>query len=141
MLNAKREHRPLGMRGPPKTPTAVLKLRGSWRAKVRTGEPMLSRGIDVPKPPPSLGKAGRKAWKAMAPMLHNSGVLTDADLPLLERYCNATADYAQLRSYLDCNGLLNPDGSVRRAAQQINKVAEQLLSMERQLGMSPAIAF
>lgn len=75
----------MGKRGPPPTPTAILKLRGSWRAKVRKNEPQPESGR--PPTPDGLGESASKVWTALLDMLEPMGVLAVCDGGQLERYC------------------------------------------------------
>ena len=50
----------MGKRGPPRTPTSVLKLRGSWRGNVRGDEPEPKH--DRPQFPEWLSAEERAAW-------------------------------------------------------------------------------
>lgn len=135
----------MGARGPAATPTATLALRGSWRAGTRSNEPLPERSAEIPKAPTTLSKTARAIWKSLAPILFNSGILTAADLPLLTRYCILSAHFQSLQDYLEeigpdgkPNGIVGPDGQIRRAAAQLSKLSDGLLAMERQMGMTPA---
>jgi len=84
---------------PPKpTPTATLALRGSWRAKVRKGEP-------VPDPteivaPDYLSEAALGQWDRLAPLLSARGVLTSWDTTHLAVFCANLARLAEAERHL-----------------------------------------
>lgn len=65
------------MRGRKPTPTVQLKLRGSWRAKERRGEPQPPPG--APPMPNWLDDEGQKAWRRLVDILSTMHVLTVAD--------------------------------------------------------------
>ena len=72
----------MGKRGPPPTPTNVLKRRGSWRGNRNPGEPRPEPGR--PRCPSWLGDYAKAAWRHLVPMLDRMAVLTKVD-------CNALA--------------------------------------------------
>ena len=63
----------MGRRGPPPTPTPMLKLRGSWRADVNRAEPQPEMG--KPKCPDWIDVYAKAAWKQLVPQLEQMGVL------------------------------------------------------------------
>ena len=86
----------MGKRGPKKTPTNILKLRGSRRADDRPkNEPQPERGM--PKPPKDLDGLALEHWFSIAPMLHEQGTLTLIDATALAAFCDAFANYQQLK--------------------------------------------
>ena len=56
----------MGKRGPTRTPTSVLKLRGSWRAKTRGDEPTPQEG--VPESPDWLSEDEQSVWDRLTPL-------------------------------------------------------------------------
>jgi len=69
-----------------RVPTQVLRLRGSWRAKQRDGEPE-PPAAESCKPPAYVKGKARKAWQRIAPVLIGLGVLTTLDVDVLAEYC------------------------------------------------------
>lgn len=65
--------------GPTKTPTAILKLHGSWRAKGRPDEKGLSS--EMPRMPARVGRYryAKAFWKANVPFLMELGLMTMLD--------------------------------------------------------------
>ncbi|MFN0055977.1 MAG: P27 family phage terminase small subunit [Planctomycetales bacterium] len=77
----------MGRRGPPPTPTPVLKLRGSWRAKAREkegAEPTPDRGLPIE--PAHLSEDEQKVWAELCDMLDRMQLLFVADGWQIERY-------------------------------------------------------
>ena len=74
----------MGARGPAPTPTAILDMRGSWRAKTRAGEPQPQRGS--PTAPRNLSKAQKAVFRQIGRILEDMGLATRADGAQLERY-------------------------------------------------------
>ena len=89
------------MGGTTAVPTAILQLRGSWRAGARAaGEP---RGEPVAKPiaPPGwLPKRAKAAWRRLVPRLMAQGCLAQADREPLARYCHMLDVWRTLADWL-----------------------------------------
>lgn len=80
-----------GRRGPQRTPTAVLKLRGSSLVKDREAEHEVEPEPGVPEKPGDMVKDVSAVWDRTVPILEEMGVLTVADGGMLAAYCNAYA--------------------------------------------------
>lgn len=79
----------MGARGPAPTPTAVKKLRQTFRpdrAPQNEAIPNLARG-DQLKAPDWLGQGAREKWEELALRLHSLGLLTEIDLDTFALYC------------------------------------------------------
>ena len=113
----------MGNRGPSKTPTAILEKRGSWRAKVRNGEPVANVGCE---PPSWLNGEALRAWHELEPRLRNMGVVSDIDWRILARYCTYWVLWLKE---------LSKDG---RFETDMERYANQLTKMERELGLTPS---
>lgn len=81
----------MGKRGPKKTPTVTLKIRGSEVVKERLQEPQ-PRG-SVGDCPDWLGEHGRAKWLELFAVLQPLGLLTSADADALAAYCEAWQDF------------------------------------------------
>lgn len=92
----------MGKRGPMPTPSAILKLRGSWRAKARRREPQPRAGR--PACPTWLPPAARRKWRQLVPELVRLGLLTVVDGDALAAYCCAWAELQQATQTLDQEG-------------------------------------
>lgn len=103
-----------------KTPTAVLAKRGSWRAKIREGEPEVLKGELVK--PTWLSDEANSIWEAVIPQLRKMGVLSTIDGLVLSRYCET---WVLWRAALDSGG-------------NIGKYDDILRRTENAFGMSPA---
>ncbi len=117
----------MGRRGPPKTPTALKRLRGTDQPCRRSpGEPAPRPG--VPDAPAFLDAAARAEWDRMAPQLEVRGLLETIDLAVLAVYC--TAWWRLVAAY----GRLQTSPYVRVAAT----ARTQLIAAAREMGLSPA---
>lgn len=139
----------MGARGPAPTPTAVLKLRGSWRADTRPGEPQPTRGR--PRCPAWLSPLAKKLWREAAKQLEQMGVLTVADGNCLARYARLharwiladkriqteTGEPDELGEKSDAEG--NYLGEVNRPeVDTIFRLETALQRLEDRLGLSPS---
>lgn len=128
----------MGKRGPRPTPTAVLKLRGSWRAKNNPDEP---RAEGEPEKPADLSEEAGKVWDRVVPLLLEMRVLGTIDGNLVVRYCNLTV---RLR---ECDDKVAKVGSVIAVEGKFVvspwmklslQLAQELRRLEGELGMSPS---
>ena len=109
------------MKGRPRTPTQVLKIRGSFekhpeRAKEREGEP--TQWEPLGEPPQHLDEAHQARWREIAGW---APWLGDTDRPLVESTCHLwmairngtakSADYALLTANLSKLGMTPVDRS------------------------------
>jgi phage terminase small subunit len=115
----------MGKRGPAKDPTARLEAKGSWRAKVRKDEPVYGELTET-RMPSGLKYHGKKIWQRLLPLLEGQGVLTDADIAGLERYCFLWQTWKDLtkEKELDIN--------------KIMKIESGFSKLEQQFGLTPA---
>ena len=135
----------MGKRGPAKTPTPILKARGSWLAATRNGEPQPDNG--EPPCPEWLAAAALDAWQYLAPKLEAMGVLTRIDGNALSRYCELWGRWQKAADFLREHGDVYPakdaEGRVTGFEQwpQVNIVAKlggELHRLEQQFGLTPA---
>ena len=128
------------MSGPPPTPTKVLESRGSWRAKVRAGEPTLP--VERPSCPAFLKGEARKEWTRAVGQLLRMRVVTKADRALLAAYCEAWGEFLQATAELEGQGytFTTDKGYVGPSPWVAikNKAVERLTKLADRFGFSPA---
>lgn len=135
----------MGKRGPAKTPTALLKKRGSWRAKKRKKEPK----PDPKRPacPQWLNASARRMWWEIVPQLHKMGVVGKTDRSLLAVLCQTWAQWRRLQEFVDKEGgyyeRRNDDGQITDARElpqvgRLGKLSDRLLKLFREVGMTPS---
>lgn len=131
--------------GRKKTPTAVLKIRGSWRAKTRKSEPKPPRG--KPDCPEILSEAAKEKWNQLIPILDDMGLLSKIDGDAIARYCESWARWADAIKWIHEKGEFYPlkddNGNVKCLQQfpQVgiaNHMAEQMNRLAAQFGMTPS---
>jgi len=96
----------MGKRGPKPTPTATLKLRGSWRGDINKNEPSPDKGM--PDCPPEVQGVAKECWEQIAPMLNDMGVLTKADGMALSLLCETFAHWRRAQDLLTKHGDVYP---------------------------------
>ncbi len=135
----------MGHRGPPPTPTNILKMRGSWRASRNPGEPKPDRAR--PRCPTWLDAYAKAAWKHLVPQLDRMGVLTRIDGNAMTRYCQLWSRWRKAEEFIRDHGdsylAKDSEGKVKglRSYPQVrmaNQLAEQLLRLESHFGMTPS---
>ncbi len=137
--------------GPPPTPTQKLRLRGSWRAKTRPGEPRPKP--TRPRAPAWLSKDAKSIFNAVVRQLYAEGMVTRLDEATLARYADQCVQYRQASEFLAKFGSVyavparvGPDGKALGAptfrtyphAQRALVLSDKLMRMEEQFGMTPA---
>jgi len=133
----------MGARGPKKTPTAILKLKGSWQAKHR---PDVQEQAEMPDAPAWLSGKPLAAWKELAPVLLSKGVLTIRDANALARYCQLFVRWREAEDFMDRHSAIIPvmkGGKVigtkpHAYARLALGLSAQLEKLEADFGMNPA---
>lgn len=91
------------MASPTPKPTKLKVLTGNpGKRKINDQEPEPTAG--VPDCPSNLSHEAAKAWKRLAPMIHDMGVLTVVDGSALERMCETYAEIIQYQKDIDEGG-------------------------------------
>lgn len=135
----------MGKRGPAPTPSAILQLRGSWRANANKAEPKPKSGR--PTCPAWLDKSAKAAWKQLIPQLDEMGVLTKIDGQALTLLCQTWAKWKEaelaIREHGAVSPIYNADGSLKYMQQSphvsiARSAADQLSRMFREFGMTPS---
>jgi P27 family predicted phage terminase small subunit len=136
----------MGRRGPVPTPTAILKQRGSWRAKAREGKEVKGP-VGTPICPSWLNQEAKNTWKRIVPKLRAMNVLTMIDGEALARYCQVSSRWKRAELFIQKHGdtypLKDEKGQIRCLQQfpQVaiaNKLAIQLARLEQEFGLTPS---
>ncbi len=94
----------MGRRGPKPTPTAMLRLRGSWRGNIRKGEPMPTRPGRPLQPPAWLDATAKALWKELSGELRRCGLLTKCDRASFAGLCEAWSEYRRASDKIEQYG-------------------------------------
>lgn len=126
----------MGKRGPQPTPSRILRLRGSFRAGQRDGEPQPPS--DEPQPPRGLKGEARREWDRTTAALRGMGLLSIADAGLLYALCERWEAYTQAVA-LEQGLPEDADWHARKtAATIVNSALEKYHRLAVEFGLSPA---
>lgn len=134
----------MGKRGKPPTPTAILKLRGSWRGNRNPDEPQPDN--QTPTCPDWLDDYAKAAWFQIVPRLAGMGIIDSVDEHALVVLCQTWARWKRAEETLMKVGTTyvskKPDGSVMiRKMPQVgiaDGAAHSLARWFQEFGMSPS---
>lgn len=130
----------MGKRGPQPTPTNTLKLRGSWRAGEREGEPDIE--IECPEPPCWLSEAAVEHWRHLSLQAFGMGVMASAHSTGLALLCESLANYIELRDAVAETGHTTMTSKGTAVQNPLvgarNQAWLQVLKGLREFGMTPA---
>ena len=134
----------MGLRGPCKTPTVILQARGAVRGTDRVGEPEPDR--TPPEPPDWLDEGALECWREIVPQLEAMKVIARCDQNIIARYCQLFSRYVKCERWIAAHGMIRPmkiedgitvGGDEWPQVYRASKVHEQLMSIERVLGLTP----
>ena len=130
----------MGKRGPQKTPTHTLQLRGSQLAKDRKGEPMPKKCTGIPLKPRHLQDDGALFYKKVSKKLVNIGVLTVVDHEALVVMCEEYQQYKEADTLCKTLLIKTSNGNVIQnpAIGIRNKAREALKKSMSYFGMTPS---
>jgi phage terminase small subunit len=111
--------------GPPKTPSAILEKRGSWRINDRKDEPLPDE-LPADYVPDYLNDEEKAEWDYIYPKLHKLGIMTELDATMLAVYCMT------LRRYKDAIRMAHTTHA------ELKTYVAQLMQISARFGMSPA---
>jgi len=130
----------MGKRGPAKTPTSILKQRGSRRAESRSSEPDPLPG--APKPPPGTRKRIVKIWDYLLEEVIPPGVVTKSDAVVFAELCELYDEIQELRKKLRSKGrtLETSTGGEKGnpLATQLDKASNRFDRLAARFGMDPS---
>lgn len=133
----------MGKRGPAPTPTEILKLRGSARAKYdRKGEPEPEKG--APSFPDGMSDAAADVYNHVCDLTGDMQVLTVADGAQLERYARMYVLWRRAQEVIDqfdtwqkMAGALATK-NYRAALSEARQLDTHLKQIESNFGLTPA---
>ena len=136
----------MGKRGPKPQPT-ILKIAKGNPGKRRLNENEPRPAADAIQPPDwVIGKSLEK-WQEVVPKLVGMGVMTNADIDTIARYCTMHEQYVkyleQVRRGLDVLVIRDDKGKVKYmqstpAATMMTKLAASMLRIEQEFGLTPS---
>lgn len=140
---------PIGRRGPKKTPTAILKLRGSTLVPGRAD---VSVKPELPEPPKALNDRALELFTELSEMLFASRVVTRRDRNALSRYCQLLVQWEEAEEFRKKYGstiVITKTNTVTGAEKVVGtkmhalvkdsrQLAQLLLRLEAEFGLTPA---
>ncbi len=91
--------------------SGAMKQPGAGKTPPEAAKPLVTDQLSqVPAPPANMAQPAADEWRELAPVAHELGVLTQADLRSFRLLCETLATAATAQSTLDDEGLLI-DGS------------------------------
>lgn len=131
----------MGRRGPPKKPTALKVLEGTYR-KDRAPKNEVMPDVAVPDCPDWLPAEAKREWGRIVPHLERHGLISHMDRAALAAYCEAYATWRAASEALQEHGMTQttetgyiaprPEVGIRNNAWRTMK---QYLAL---FGLSPA---
>ena len=136
----------MGKRGPRPEPT-ILKI-----AKGNPGKRALNKSepkppADAIQPPDWVSGRSLEKWQEVVPKLVGMGVMTNADIDTIARYCTMYEQFVkyldQVRRGLDVLVIRDDSGKVKYmqstpAATMMTKLAASMLRIEQEFGLTPS---
>jgi P27 family predicted phage terminase small subunit len=142
----------MGRRGPAPKPTALRFIDGNaGHRPLNTHEPVPPPG--EPEPPEWLDERARKVWDQVMPRLYRIGLARSIDAGALGRYCVLFVMWVDAADFVRKNGTTypvraepaTPKGQGRilyfrefPQAAELRKLGQQLITLEREFGQTPA---
>lgn len=127
-------------------PTALKVLRGNpGKRPLNASEPRPPAG-DI-QPPAWLSEESLSKWNELVPLLTAVGILTQADVGPLARYCDCWAWWRRCREVIDRDGdtvvVRDEAGRVKWSQQRpevgiVSKLAQQMHRLEAEFGLTPS---
>lgn len=132
--------------GPPRTPTPILKMHGSWRAKNRPDANLPDGVVAVPDCPAWLSDGAAEVWRKLVPQFASLGILTLVDENALARYCSLWVQWRELLDFIEEHGMTYDSETTGGAAKVVQHpnvalsltISAQLLRLEQDFGMTPS---
>lgn len=127
------------MKGRKKKPAEILKLQGNpgKRAIPNTPKTMVSK---LPIPKWMTDPDAKKEWTRIRKAFENIEIFTEADIPILEMWCNTYAEWKRVEKKIRKEGhtILGMTGLKRNPLSVVAKdLRSDLLSLITRLGFSP----
>jgi len=131
----------VGKRGPPKKPSALKVVQGTFRKDREPRSPVdLEPG--TPGPPDGMSRAALACWERITPKLVQARVLTELDREMLAAYCECWATYWELKVIVQEEGYttMGSRGNLRPhpAVGVMTTMLDNVIRLAREFGLTPA---
>ena len=132
------------VRGRKPLPTAVKEASGAFKkdpARRNENEPQSKAGI--PPMPESLygDEVAIRCWESVCRTLDDMGVMTLADVSVMELYCITYSQWRFLAEFVkggNCSTITKNGTSTSPEANQVHKYSATLMKLMAELGLTPS---
>lgn len=119
-------------------PTAIKELKGTLRpCRVKKNEPKPQGELIATKPPKTLSKRGQELWKYALEQMPQH-VITAVDASLFERWCTLQDQFLDVAKVVQAGNLLDENGGMSGALRAELQLNSSILTIEKELGFTPA---
>lgn len=119
-------------------PTAIKELKGTLRpCRVKKNEPKPQGELIATKPPKTLSKRGQELWKYALEQMPPH-VITAVDGALFERWCTLQDQFLDVAKVVQAGNLLDENGSMSGALRAELQLNSSIITIEKELGFTPA---
>jgi P27 family predicted phage terminase small subunit len=129
----------MGKRGPAKTPTNILKVRGSWLAEQRQNAPQAEPSL--PPCPAWVSPNAAKHWDEIGGLLYSMGIMSAPFTLTLGLLVEALADYVKRAEQCrDCDEVVYTEKGAfpHPIFGMKDKAWDRVLKAAQQFGLTPA---
>lgn len=133
----------MGARGPAKKPAELEKLQGNPSRRKIIDDVKFETPKETPSAPLFLDRIAKKEWERIAPLLHKSKLLTEADIATLAAYCSAYSMWVKAEKEIRVKGELTyeTDKGNQMQIPEIgiaNQSKKQMLIFAKEFGLTPS---
>lgn len=127
----------MGKRGPKPTPTAILSMRGSWRASARSGEPEATEGVpECPRWLREIDTFAAEVWEELIPLLVAQKTIAEIDATAVTMFCQSYSLWKRSTELAEC---CEPGSLEReRLRREANNALVHVHKFARCFGLTPA---
>lgn len=119
-------------------PTAIKELKGTLRpCRVKKNEPRPQGELIATKPPKTLSKRGQELWRYALEQMPQR-VITAVDASLFERWCTLQDQFLDVAKVVQAGNLLDENGNMSGALRAELQLNSSILTIEKELGFTPA---
>lgn len=119
-------------------PTAIKELKGTLRpCRVKKNEPKPQGELIATKPPKTLSKRGQELWQYALEQMPPH-VITAVDGALFERWCTLQDQFLDVAKVVQSGNLLDENGSMSGALRAELQLNSSIITIEKELGFTPA---
>lgn len=134
----------MSRRGRARTPTKVLKLRGTYRKDrhgLESDEPQFAALTELPEPPGFLDDVAQYEWHRVGPDLVEQGLLTTVDLAAFTCYCLNVARMVAAEKQINVDGMVVPGPRGPRAHPAVliaRQCGAEVRKFAQEFGLTPS---